>query len=157
MRQFTETVGLSYLRAFHLNDSLCGLSSRKDRHQNIGLGELGLLAFKHIVQDNRTRNLPMVLETPSFEMPKEVWGVEIDVLGRLSMEDNSHNSGSIVEVDLVASGMEIRAAVKGAEAKSGKGKEGKGKSNKRPKYSKRKRGMQSKGIHEEDSAYEDDE
>jgi AP endonuclease-1 len=34
--------------------------------------------------DPRTQNIPLILETPSFEKPKEVWSVEISVLNRLS-------------------------------------------------------------------------
>lgn len=58
------TVGISRLRAFHLNDSKYPLGSRKDRHEHIGHGEVGLEAFRLILNDRRFRALPMVLETP---------------------------------------------------------------------------------------------
>ncbi len=59
-----RTVGLHRLKAFHLNDSKFGLGSRRDRHAHIGEGEVGLDAFRMILNDRRFRGLPMVLETP---------------------------------------------------------------------------------------------
>jgi deoxyribonuclease-4 len=63
-RAFDRLIGLSRLRAFHLNDSLKPLGSRVDRHAHIGKGCIGLEAFRLLVNDRRFRNRPMVLETP---------------------------------------------------------------------------------------------
>ena len=62
---FDEAIGLDRLRALHLNDSKNPLGSRKDRHERIGEGQLGLGAFERIVRHPRLRTLPMVLETPN--------------------------------------------------------------------------------------------
>jgi deoxyribonuclease-4 len=64
MRAVEETVGIERVRAFHLNDSRHGLSSRRDRHAHIGQGGLGGRAFALLVNDPRWRALPGVLETP---------------------------------------------------------------------------------------------
>lgn len=64
MREFDRLVGLSRLRAFHLNDSRKPFASRVDRHAHIGRGCLGLEPFRLLVNDPRFRNRPMVLETP---------------------------------------------------------------------------------------------
>ncbi len=48
----------------HLNDSLGGLGSNKDRHMLIGDGEIGADAFRWLLADPRTRNIPLLLETP---------------------------------------------------------------------------------------------
>ena len=61
---FDALIGIERLKAFHLNDSKFGLGSRKDRHEHIGRGEVGLEAFRLILNDRRFRELPMVLETP---------------------------------------------------------------------------------------------
>jgi deoxyribonuclease-4 len=61
---FDRLIGVERLKAFHLNDSKNPLSSRKDRHQHIGQGDVGLGAFKLLLNDKRFRDLPMVLETP---------------------------------------------------------------------------------------------
>jgi deoxyribonuclease-4 len=56
-------VGLDRLRAFHLNDSRSAMGSRSDRHAHIGEGEVGLEAFRLLLQDRRFRGRPMVIET----------------------------------------------------------------------------------------------
>jgi AP endonuclease-1 len=59
---------------------------------------LGLPAFHHILTDKRVQNLPLILETPSFEKP-EVWATELEVLNRLSnlvvVESTSDSDGMV--------------------------------------------------------------
>jgi deoxyribonuclease-4 len=57
-------VGLDNVGAFHLNDSKKPLGSRVDRHQHIGEGELGLDAFRFLLNDARFARIPKVIETP---------------------------------------------------------------------------------------------
>lgn len=64
MKEFDEKVGLKYLKAMHLNDSLHELGTRKDRHQGIGKGKIGIDAFKYIMNSKYFEDIPMVLETP---------------------------------------------------------------------------------------------
>jgi deoxyribonuclease-4 len=64
MRALDKTVGVKRVKAFHLNDSLRPFGSRKDRHAGIGLGEMGLEPFRHLLNDRRFRKVPMYLETP---------------------------------------------------------------------------------------------
>ncbi|HKI17681.1 MAG TPA: deoxyribonuclease IV [Isosphaeraceae bacterium] len=59
-----RSVGLGHLRVWHLNDSCRDFGSRVDRHAAIGAGRMGLKPFRHLVNDPRFRNLPMILETP---------------------------------------------------------------------------------------------
>lgn len=63
-QQFDDLVGLSRLKLFHVNDSAKPFGCRVDRHAGIGLGEIGLDAFRQLVNDPRFAHLPMVLETP---------------------------------------------------------------------------------------------
>ncbi len=58
------TVGLTRLACVHVNDSKKGLGCKVDRHAGLGEGEMGLLPFWLLVNDERTRHLPLVLETP---------------------------------------------------------------------------------------------
>jgi len=44
--------------------------SRKDRHDNIGDGEMGIEPFRHLVNDSRFREIPMYLETPKEDHPE---------------------------------------------------------------------------------------
>jgi deoxyribonuclease-4 len=62
--QFDETIGLDRLAVFHLNDSKQGLGSRRDRHEHIGEGSVGLEGFRLILSDLRFKETPMLLETP---------------------------------------------------------------------------------------------
>ena len=61
---FDELVGIERLAAFHLNDSKKGLGSRVDRHDHIGQGQLGVEAFRLLLNDRRFWGIPMCLETP---------------------------------------------------------------------------------------------
>lgn len=73
LARFDEIVGLSYLRAMHLNDSKKGVGSRVDRHESIGLGEIGEGTFKALMQDTRLDGIPMILETPDeTKWPEEI-------------------------------------------------------------------------------------
>jgi deoxyribonuclease-4 len=74
-REFDELLGLARLKAIHLNDSRRELGSRVDRHEHIGLGKMGLEAFRHILKDKRLRGVPMYLETPKGDHNGEAWDV----------------------------------------------------------------------------------
>lgn len=67
VEEVTERLGLDRVGAFHLNDSKHPLGSRKDRHENIGEGHLGLEPFERLVHDPRWAQVPMVIETPTGE------------------------------------------------------------------------------------------
>ena len=67
MQQFDQAVGFERLRLVHLNDSVGRLGSRMDRHAHIGEGEISLEGFRNLLQDERFRRVPMVLETPKSE------------------------------------------------------------------------------------------
>ena len=61
---FDRVLGLGRLKAIHLNDSLNGLGSHKDRHAGIGKGKIGLDALVRVINHPRLRDLPFYLETP---------------------------------------------------------------------------------------------
>lgn len=65
MKEFDDVIGLDRLKAVHLNDSLNGLGSHKDRHAGIGEGTIGLAAMERIINHEKLRNLPFNLETPN--------------------------------------------------------------------------------------------
>ncbi len=65
LTEFDRVIGLSRLKAIHLNDSMNPLGSHKDRHQKIGEGAIGLDAFARIINHPALRELPFVLETPN--------------------------------------------------------------------------------------------
>ncbi|KAI4291331.1 hypothetical protein PAPHI01_0605 [Pancytospora philotis] len=83
MQQFDRTVGLGYLKAMHLNDSKFPLGARKDRHEQIGKGHIGLEAFRYIMNSSHFEDIPMVLETPDGDKYAE----EIALLKSLVADD----------------------------------------------------------------------
>ena len=62
--EFDRTIGLDRLKAIHANDSMNALGSRKDRHEKIGKGKIGLAAFERLVNHPKLKDLPFYLETP---------------------------------------------------------------------------------------------
>ena len=56
--QFDATVGLARLQVLHLNDSKYPCGSRRDRHDHIGRGWVGLKAFRRLLEDPRLRGAP---------------------------------------------------------------------------------------------------
>lgn len=63
--EFDRIIGLEKLYAIHLNDSKNTLGSRKDRHEKIGEGSIGLETFEKIINHPKLRHLPFYLETPN--------------------------------------------------------------------------------------------
>ena len=65
MTEFDKNIGLSRLKAVHLNDSLMPFASHKDRHAKIGEGEIGQEALIRFINHPTVRKLPFILETPN--------------------------------------------------------------------------------------------
>lgn len=76
MDEFDKLVGFGYLRGMHLNDAKSEFSSRVDRHHSIGQGNIGLEAFRCLMNDARFENIPMVLET----IDSTIWAQEVELL-----------------------------------------------------------------------------
>lgn len=65
LKHFDKVIGLSRLKAIHLNDSMNPCGAHKDRHEKIGKGYIGFDAFERIVNHPLLRELPFYLETPN--------------------------------------------------------------------------------------------
>ena len=65
LQHFDTVIGLERLKAVHFNDSKNGCGSRKDRHEKLGLGCIGMDAMKRIALHPALQNLPFILETPN--------------------------------------------------------------------------------------------
>lgn len=77
LQQFDHVVGLEHLYGIHVNDSKMPFGSRRDRHANLGKGEIGIEGFKAMMQHSKLKNLPKYLETPNGETH---WKQEIQQL-----------------------------------------------------------------------------
>lgn len=69
--EFDAILGLDRLVAFHVNDSKRELGSRVDRHEHIGKGKIGKPGFSFLMNDERFRGVPKILETPKGPEMKE--------------------------------------------------------------------------------------
>ena len=65
--QVDKLFGTKRVLGLHLNDSKVPVGKRVDRHEHLGMGEIGLDCFGWIMQDNRWFTTPKVLETPKSE------------------------------------------------------------------------------------------
>ena len=79
MGEFDKLVGYKYLSGMHLNDSKNSLGVKKDRHESIGKGTLGLEAFENIMRDENIDEIPLILET----INPEIWADEIKLLRQM--------------------------------------------------------------------------
>ena len=77
INEFDQIIGLSRLKAIHLNDSLNDLGSHKDRHARIGEGRIGLEALVNVIRHPALKGIPFILETPNDD---EGWKREIALL-----------------------------------------------------------------------------
>jgi len=67
MREMDSRIGISRLALVHFNDSHEPFNSKKDRHWHIGCGLIGRVALRRIVNDERLRQIPFIMETPGDE------------------------------------------------------------------------------------------
>ena len=77
LEEFDRIIGLSNFKAIHLNDSMNGLGSHKDRHAKIGEGEIGLEALSAVTRHPALKGIPFILETPNDDAG---WTEEIALL-----------------------------------------------------------------------------
>lgn len=68
LEHFDQVIGLKWLKAIHINDSLNPCGSHKDRHACIGKGCIGLEALVGVINHPALKKLPFYLETPN-ELP----------------------------------------------------------------------------------------
>ena len=78
---FEKIVGFEFLKGMHINDSKVKLGSRVDRHHSLGKGEIGIDAFKFIMNDLRMDDIPLILET----IDSSIWSEEIQMLNKMNI------------------------------------------------------------------------
>lgn len=67
LNEIDKKIGLQNLVAVHLNDSMSEFNSKRDRHENIGQGKIGDEALARIINHQKLKNIPFILEVPGFE------------------------------------------------------------------------------------------
>lgn len=67
MEKLNQAIGLDQIKVIHVNDSKNMLGSRKDRHENIGFGNIGFTTLNKICHDERFKDVMKILETPYID------------------------------------------------------------------------------------------
>jgi deoxyribonuclease-4 len=75
-----KLVGIERIQLIHANDSMDVCGALKDRHQNLGDGEIGIKPFEELLAHPVAQNAPLILETPGME---EKHGEEIALLSKM--------------------------------------------------------------------------
>jgi len=81
--EWERVVGLEKLEVIHANDSQSGLGSNRDRHANVGQGEIGEAGFRALLHDPRLQRVPFILEVPGFD-GKGPDAANMEILRRLA-------------------------------------------------------------------------
>ncbi|MGC3788760.1 deoxyribonuclease IV [Priestia aryabhattai] len=90
LNEFDKTVGIQRIKVLHINDSKNVCGARKDRHENIGFGEIGFGALNYIVHHSAFKEVPKILETPYVgedkKNKKAPYQLEIDMIRAQSFD-----------------------------------------------------------------------
>ena len=65
LEEFDSVVGLERLKAVHVNDSMTPFNSKKDRHEKLGKGTIGIDAIARVINHGKLKDLVFILETPN--------------------------------------------------------------------------------------------
>jgi deoxyribonuclease-4 len=76
MQKLDETVGLKNVKVWHCNDAKDARGSRRDRHEHVGQGTIGLDAFRRLLNDPRTEHAAFIAETPIEEPGDDLRNIE---------------------------------------------------------------------------------
>ena len=90
LEEFDEKIGLSKIGCVHVNDSKNIMGSRKDRHANIGYGNIGFNNLINVIYNDKLKDVPKILETPYIsECPP--YKFEIDMIRNKKFNENLEN------------------------------------------------------------------
>lgn len=87
IEEFDKIVGIDKISVLHINDSKNIQGAKKDRHANIGFGEIGFETIIKIIYDERFKDIPKILETPYYEN-KAPYKFEIDMIKNKTFNPN---------------------------------------------------------------------
>jgi deoxyribonuclease IV len=76
MRQLNESIGLENVHVWHCNDAKDARGSKRDRHEHIGKGTIGLEPFRRLLNDPRTEHAAFIAETPIDDPGDDLRNVE---------------------------------------------------------------------------------
>jgi deoxyribonuclease IV len=89
MQMLNETIGLKNVMVWHCNDAKDARGSRRDRHEHVGKGTIGLDAFRRLLNDPRTEHAAFIAETPIEDPGDDLRNIEM--LKKLVETKDSHD------------------------------------------------------------------
>jgi len=87
LEEFDKVIGLNYLKVIHINDSKNVMGAHKDRHDNIGIGNVGFDNLIKIIYHDKLKGIPKILETPYVEQTPP-YKEEIEMIRNKSFNEN---------------------------------------------------------------------
>lgn len=91
LNEFDKIIGIDRIKVLHINDSKNVKGARKDRHENIGFGEIGFDALQYVVHHEQLKDIPKILETPYVgedkKNKKPPYRFEIEMLKEKQFDD----------------------------------------------------------------------
>ena len=85
--EFDKVIGLDYLKCVHINDSKNEKGAHKDRHDNIGYGNIGFDNLIKVIYNKRLEGIPMILETPYIDKEYPPYKQEIEMIKNKRIND----------------------------------------------------------------------
>ncbi|HWY33772.1 MAG TPA: deoxyribonuclease IV [Nitrosopumilaceae archaeon] len=76
LEKFEKAIGFEQLKIVHLNDSKGEIGCNIDRHEHIGLGQIGEIGLAHVIKFTNSKNIPIILETPIDERRDDLGNIE---------------------------------------------------------------------------------
>ncbi len=77
LHMLSAAIDIKKIKLFHGNDSKVGLGERKDRHEHIGKGKIGIEGFKNIIKNPHFKNINMIVETPPDKVGEDIKALKI--------------------------------------------------------------------------------
>ena len=87
LEEFDKVVGLNYLKVIHINDSKNIMGAHKDRHDNIGIGNIGFDNLIKIIYHDKLKGIPKILETPYVDQ-NPPYKEEIEMIRNKTFNEN---------------------------------------------------------------------
>lgn len=78
--EFDKIIGVDKIGCVHVNDSKNAFGSHKDRHENIGFGEVGFDTLMNVIYNKRLEEVPKILETPYVDREYPPYKYEIEMI-----------------------------------------------------------------------------
>jgi len=76
LEKFRKAIGFEQLKIVHLNDSKGAIGCNIDRHEHIGLGQIGEIGLAHVIKFSNSKNIPIILETPIDERRDDLGNIK---------------------------------------------------------------------------------